>query len=265
MANVFQQNVLSVIRKAYGERAPEFMFWVQPPKDNRDGEPSMRSRSLLFLALGLGVASALAGEQSLVVAENGLISLNVPLTDARMGSLSTRTTHPHFIALFSHFLDALGISTPIEMPYRFLTKGEMLAKAANQKVLADAAKESMSCSHTEAGRYQGRTPGVHCGYCVPCIIRRAAMTDAQVADAGYDHDVLTDTLDAAGTGADLRAFQMALERFADSRPHDALFRVLGTGPLPPDEVTDYAAVYTRGMNEVRRLLMPSQFDGQQSK
>jgi hypothetical protein len=237
------------------------MFWVQPPKNKRDGEPSMRSRSLLFIALGLGVASALAGEQPLVVAENGLISLNVPLTNPRMGSLSTRTTHPHFIGLFRTLLDALGVITAIEMPYRFRTKGEMLADAANPKVLADAVKESMSCSHTEAGRYQGRTPGIHCGYCVPCIIRRAATADAKVVDARYDYDVLSGTLDPAGIGADLRAFQMALERFADARPHDALFRVLGTGPLPPDEAADYAAVYTRGMKEVGRLLMPSRFDG----
>jgi hypothetical protein len=261
MANLFQQNVLKVIRTAYGGRALEFMFWVQPPKNKRDGEPSMRSRSLLFIALGLGVASALAGEQPLVVAENGLISLNVPLTNPRMGSLSTRTTHPHFIGLFRTLLDALGVITAIEMPYRFRTKGEMLADAANPKVLADAVKESMSCSHTEAGRYQGRTPGIHCGYCVPCIIRRAATADAKVVDARYDYDVLSGTLDPAGIGADLRAFQMALERFADARPHDALFRVLGTGPLPPDEAADYAAVYTRGMKEVGRLLMPSRFDG----
>jgi hypothetical protein len=261
MANQFQQNVLKVIRTTYSERAPEFMFWVQPPKDKRDGEPSMRSRSLLFLALGLGVASALGNGQPLVVAENGLISLNAPLTNPRMGSLSTRTTHPHFIALFRDLLESLGVNTAIEMPYRFQTKGEMLANAANQTVLAEAAKESMSCSHTEAGRYQGRTPGVHCGYCVPCIIRRASMSAANLLDARHDYDVLTGTLDPAGIGADLRAFQMALERFADSQPHEALFRVLGTGPLPPDEAADYAAVYSRGMEEVGKLLMPGRFDG----
>ena len=62
-------------------------------------------------------------------------------------------------------------------------------------------------------------------------------------------------------GADLRAFHIALERFAEAKPHQALFRVLSTGPLPPDEAKQYAAVYTRGMNEVGRLLMPGRFDG----
>ena len=262
MANVFQQNVLRVLRTSYPDRAPEFMFWVQPPKDKRDGEPSMRSRSLLFLSLGIGVASALAGNQPLVVAENGLISLNAPLTNPRMGSLSTRTTHPHFLALFRELLGRLGIATEIQTPYQFQTKGEMLTNARNATVLAQTAKESMSCSHTEAGRYQGRTPGNHCGYCVPCIIRRAAMTAAGVEDARYDFDVVNDAIGAsAGMGADLRAFQMAVERFAEARPCESLFRVLGTGPLPSDEAADYAAVYSRGMTEVGRLLMPGRFNG----
>jgi len=261
MANQFQQNVLKVIRTTYKERAPEFMFWVQPPKDHQDGEPSMRSRSLLFLALGLGVGSALAGKQPLVVAENGLISLNVPLTNARAGSLSTRTTHPHFIALFRGLLAELGIGVEIQLPYRFRTKGEMLEAVANPTVLTATVKESMSCSHTEAGRYQGRTPGIHCGYCVPCIIRRASTTAAKLVDAPYDFDVLTDKLDAVGKGADLRAFQMAIERFADAPPHEALFRVLGAGPISPEDATQYASVYSRGMKEVGRLLMPSRFNG----
>lgn len=261
MANLFQQNVLKVIRTTYGGRAAEFMFHVQPPKDKRDGEPSMRSRSLLFFALGIGVASALGSDQPLVVAENGLISLNVPLTNPRMGSLSTRTTHPYFVALFRQFLQAFAINTEIQTPYRFHTKGEMLANVNNQTVLAQTVKESMSCSHTEAGRYQGRTPGNHCGYCVPCIIRRASTSAAGLVDAQYDFDVLKDSPLVSGAGADLRAFQMALERFAESRPHESLFRVLGTGPLPPEDAADYAATYSRGMTEVGKLLMPGRFDG----
>lgn len=110
-----------------------------------------------------------------------------------MGSLSTRTTHPYFVALFRQFLQAFAINTEIQTPYRFHTKGEMLANVNNQTVLAQTVKESMSCSHTEAGRYQGRTPGNHCGYCVPCIIRRASTSAAGLVDAQYDFDVLKDS------------------------------------------------------------------------
>jgi hypothetical protein len=259
MTNQFQQNVLKTFRNSYAERAPEFMFWVQPPKRKKVGEPSMRSRSLLFLSLGLGVASALAGGQPLVVAENGLISLNVALTNSRLGSLSTRTTHPFFLTLFREFVAKLGLVTEIQTPYRLKTKGEMLAEVKSKTVLDQTLKSSMSCSHTEAGRYQGRTPGVHCGYCVPCIIRRAATASSGFQDSPYDFDVLTSALEPEGKGADLRAFQMALERFHGSAPHYSLFRVLGSGPLPHDEASDYAAVFSRGMKEVGRLLMPDAF------
>lgn len=257
VTNAVQRRVLDVFGAAYGDGSPEFMFYVQPPKEKREGEPSMRSRSLLFLSLGVAVASALGEEQPLVVAENGLISLNVPLTHARMGSLSTRTTHPHFMAIFRQFLHALGMPTAIETPYRFQTKGEMLAGAKNQEVLGNAARVSMSCSHSEIGRYRGLTPGNHCGYCVPCIIRRASMVAAGLSDAPYDVDVLRDPPPpATDSGLDLRAFQIAIERLSGTKPHELNFRILTSGPLPPAEVGDYAAVYARGMDEVRRFLLP---------
>jgi len=261
MTNGFQQRVLGSLRTTYGERAAEFMFYAQPPKHKREGEASMRSRSLLFLSLGISVASALGAGQPLTVSENGLISLNVPLTNPRTGSLSTRTTHPHFLRLFRELLTGLELRHEIQTPYRFQTKGEMVTNASNTTVLAEAAKLSMSCSHTEAGRYQGRTPGNHCGYCVPCIIRRAAMNAAGLEDAPYDIDVLTSPPDATTeTGADLRAFQMALERFVDARFDDSLFRVLATGPLPPEDAAGYAAVYSRGMVELGNILMPERFN-----
>lgn len=56
-------------------------------------EPTRRSRSLLFIALGLAVGSV-TPEVPLWVPENGFASLNPPLAGERRGSLSTRTTHP---------------------------------------------------------------------------------------------------------------------------------------------------------------------------
>jgi hypothetical protein len=260
--NGFQQRVFASLKTAYGERAAEFMFYAQPPKQHRKGEASMRSRSLLFLSLGICVASALGAGQPLTVSENGLISLNVPLTNPRLGSHSTRTTHPHFLTLFRELLTHLELPQEIQTPYRFQTKGEMLSNTTNGPLLAESAKLSMSCSHPEAGRYQGMPQGNHCGYCVPCIIRRAAMTAAKLADAPHDTDVLTQPADSVSDkAADLRAFEMALERFAVARPGESLFRVLATGPLPPEDAAQYAAVYSRGMVEIGKLLMPGRCDG----
>jgi hypothetical protein len=215
----------------------------------------MRSRSILFLSLGIAVAATLGGGTPLHVAENGLISLNVPLTPSRNGSSSTRTTHPHFLGLFREFLAALELNVPIETSYRFKTKGEMLRDCRDQELLRAAAAGSMSCSHPESGRFRYHSLSRHCGYCVPCIIRRASLHAAGLPQSQYSVDVLTHPPGAdTDTGRDLRAFHMALERLRDAQPTRFLFDVMSTGPLPPSDAAQYADVYLRGMAEVRGLL-----------
>jgi len=256
MTNAVQDRVLKVLDKSYKDKITRLMYYAQPPKRKlKDGEPTMRSRSFLFLALGVASATALGGALPLVIAENGLISLNVPLTPSRIGSSSTRTTHPHFIELYRDTLKKLGIDVPLVLPYRFKTKGEMLAEGKDQDTLKQTAPLTMSCSHSEAGRYQGFTPGNHCGYCVPCIIRLAAMEHAGLADANYNIDVRKTPPDHRNeTGRDFRAFEMAIERFSGTNIRESLASVLATGPLPPEDAKAYANVYRRGMDEVERFL-----------
>lgn len=67
-------------------------------------ERSQRARSLAFLGFGVLAASCTTAyrdgiEVELRIPENGFISQNVPLTPMRTGSLSTKTTHPYFLAL----------------------------------------------------------------------------------------------------------------------------------------------------------------------
>ncbi|MCZ7581789.1 MAG: hypothetical protein M5U21_13400 [Fimbriimonadaceae bacterium] len=53
--------------------------------------------------------------------------MNVPLTSLRIGSLSTRTTHPYFLRQIQSIWDAVGLNVEIQNPYQFRTKGELLA------------------------------------------------------------------------------------------------------------------------------------------
>ncbi len=137
-------------------------------------ERSQRARSIVFLAYGVLTATALkryhdGGRVTLYVCENGFISINPPLTGARLGSLSTRTTHPFFIRRFQELLDRAGLRVTLENPYQFATKGEMLSACADQTFLQKRAHTSTSC-----GRY-ARNGYKHCGRCLPCLIRRAAF------------------------------------------------------------------------------------------
>lgn len=140
-----------------------------------DGEDTtQRARSIIFLAFGVIVATALrsyraGGELPLYVCENGFIAINPPLTGSRIGSLSTRTAHPNFLSLFQEILDAAGIGVKIQTPYAEMTKGEMLKRCADQATLRALAGISTSCGRFQRYNYK------HCGRCVPCQVRRAAF------------------------------------------------------------------------------------------
>jgi hypothetical protein len=133
-------------------------------------EASTRARSMAFYGLAVLATSLLTvSRPDILVPENGFISINPPLLPGRMASLSTRTTHPQFMFLLQKLLDAIGIDVQLSMPYRFKTKGEMLAECADQALLTIYACDTTSC-----GRFRtyNRT---HCGRCVPCMVRKAAI------------------------------------------------------------------------------------------
>jgi len=133
-------------------------------------ETSTRARSMAFYGLAVLATSLLSTKKpEILVAENGFISLNPPLLPGRMASLSTRTTHPLFMHMLQELLEGIGIEASLLMPYRFKTKGEMLRECANQTVL-----ETYACDTTSCGRFRtyNRT---HCGRCVPCMVRKAAI------------------------------------------------------------------------------------------
>ncbi len=95
-----QQQLVKKLKEKFGnDKVTEMFFFVQAKKNidlGFSGEQSQRARSILFISLGLAIVNASENIKDLNVPENGLISLNIPLTKSRMGSLSTRTTHPYF-------------------------------------------------------------------------------------------------------------------------------------------------------------------------
>ncbi|MFI6425895.1 Qat anti-phage system QueC-like protein QatC [Promicromonospora sp. NPDC050880] len=144
-------------------------------------ETSQRSRSLIFLALAVLAATATQRYADgdvipVYICENGFIAINVPLTGARLGSLSTRTAHPHFLGEFQHLVNELGLRIELRNPYAERTKGEMLSQCRDQDTLGDLASDSTSC-----GRFL-RYNYMHCGRCIPCQIRRAAFLASKQID-----------------------------------------------------------------------------------
>lgn len=146
-------------------------------------ETSSRSRSLLFLALGLAVASD--GATELVIGENGFASINPPLGPERLGALSTRTTHPWFLANLSLSLSRIGVHAAIRNPYQYRTKGEMVAELVAQYGEGAASSllaQTNSCSHTDQRTLAGVSVGHHCGVCFGCLLRRSAFAAGGLTD-----------------------------------------------------------------------------------
>jgi hypothetical protein len=98
-------------------------------------EETTRGRSFLFIALAAMAGSGLGRHFSLEVPENGLIALNVPLDTIRLGSLSTRTTHPYYLRRWNELLSQVGIDGTIVNRYWNKTKGEMMDGCLNPDLL----------------------------------------------------------------------------------------------------------------------------------
>lgn len=249
-----QTELYNELQAHYGNSAfTKYKFRVQPNQQHSEifKEDTSRARSFVFLTLGLTIANTLGDDVKFLVPENGLISLNIPLTGTRLSSHSTRTTHPFYLDIFKKFLKKIGINNPISNPFQFYTKGEMMINCKNPTFLKSTYGKTLSCSHPDNSRFtKGQKPGIHCGYCVPCIIRRASEQKFNASETDYapkSIDVLKKS------GRDIRAFKLAIERKSDYKRHKLVLELLKSGPLPFDnknELDDYIGVYVRGMDEV---------------
>lgn len=252
-----------VLGKKYGDLDPSHVrARVGFPNDLVSGsapENTLRARSFLFFSLAALAASCLSEKSTIYVPENGLISLNVPLDPLRLGAWSTRTTHPFYMARWQELFDTLGLPFTLENPYRFKTKGEMLSQCKNKSFLEKHAHETISCSSYTKARFK-KLPLGHCGYCVPCLIRRASI-EAAFGHDRTDYKIVPDltshTLDASrAEGEGVRSFQMMASRLK-RKPALARLLVHKSGPLSDytdGEIDAYAGVFRRGIAEVEKLV-----------
>ena len=107
----------------------------------------------------------------------------------------------------------------------------------------------MSCSHPDLGRYAGYSEPYHCGNCLPCIIRRAAIEFAYNEDSSLYRDKDFRSISAS---ENLRSFKLGIKDFERQKINLAL-SVQISGQIS-DNLDEYCDVYKRGMNELKLLL-----------
>jgi 7-cyano-7-deazaguanine synthase in queuosine biosynthesis len=225
-----QQNLAAALIGHYSpDRVHHLGIRVQFPEAP---ELTTRSRSLLYLALGLTAAAPWGTVTPLIIPENGWISLNPPLTLNRLGSYSTRTTHPYYLEQLRGLWREANCAIPLVNPYQDRTKGEMIHGCRNREFLEELFQLSVSCARPVVSRWQGGPAG-SCGYCYPCLMRRAALHSLGW-DRGEDYlrDVLVDPEILAHRirGGDLRALLLAVKTWEEA-PADMEARLmLGVTP-----------------------------------
>jgi hypothetical protein len=224
---------------------------ARPPATS---ERSQRARSLAFFGLGVVAGTCTTHYASgatidLIVPENGFISLNIPLTPLRIGSLSTRTTHPIYLNKLQDVFDSAGIRIRLLNPYQEMTKGEMLTECKNQPLLKQLIGATTSC-----GRY-ARTGFRQCGRCVPCLVRRASFVRWGEADStrgGYKYGRLGTPNRDHRDFDDVRSVAYAIYK-AQTRG----FKAWAGGNLNSAQLgstTVYEGVAQRGLDELETFL-----------
>lgn len=235
------------VASQFSPQPQRFEFNSYPSRDGMT-EITTRTRSFLFLSFAALVAQAartFRGATSIVLhmCENGLIALNPPLTARRIGALSTRTAHPHYLSLLQELFDEIGLGVKISNPHRHETKGEMLSRRASQQTIMQFAASTVSCGNWKRKNMQ-------CGRCWPCSIRRSSFHRAGLTDNTiYETVNLVDALAEGDYRDDVLSIQTALRRRYD---RGLKSWVMQTGPLPSD-ATERAALFgvvERGMDEL---------------
>ena len=211
-------------------------------------ENSTRSRSFMFFAHAIAVASTFNRPTKMIVPENGLISLNIPLNYSRNGSSSTRTTHPYYMHKLQDLLNKLELPITISNPYQFKTKGEMMLECKDRDFLITNVGNTMSCAHPDVGRYRGEHTSMHCGYCLPCVIRQAAFKRAGLDDPSLYFDCEF----KKGNEAKMiyKSYISGLRKF---NPEKAFLSIQHNGEINSN-IEDFAGLYIRGMNELKSYI-----------
>jgi len=199
-----QIDLVNVIQNKFGQNFHHFQYWVTSRRNKNAPHPyerkesSHRARSFLFMSYAT-VAAAVRGLSDIFICENGVLSLNVPISDARKGSRSTRHAHPLYLFHFNQLINALYEQKfNVQNPFSLQTKGEEIALLRTLG-LESVIKDTVTCwgYPNQMCRYKYSN---HCGYCIPCVVRRVSLIaagmeecdDQYVVDVFGSRDKLTD-------------------------------------------------------------------------
>jgi 7-cyano-7-deazaguanine synthase in queuosine biosynthesis len=255
-----QKTLLCALREHFATWAfPQLGFWIHR-RGSEAVETSQRTRSFLFASLGAATASTL-NLRDVILADNGVVSLNIPFNAQLVGALATRSTHPKFLWLFNRFVQAV-FDEPLQLcnPLANRTRAEAfhILRANHADALL---QETVSCAHA-----RGR-PSVqpHCGICSQCIDRRFASLSASLEEHDlaecYGLDIFSESL-PEGDPRTMAISYVGLARRILKTSQDDLFSefpqlydcILPDDPKPESTAETLIALLQRHATTVLRVL-----------
>jgi hypothetical protein len=136
-------------------------------------EYTLRSRSFVFASLATAIGRML-DKPRILICENGIVSLNLPISRQLVGARASRTTHPKALACFGLLFEMLfGEPISVDNPFFWKTKAEVV-KIVGDYGCSHLIAATISCSHV----YQMSNEQPHCGECSQCIDRRFSVLGA---------------------------------------------------------------------------------------
>ncbi|WP_232700020.1 Qat anti-phage system QueC-like protein QatC [Brevibacillus daliensis] len=247
-----QSNLFKHLQQQYSNRIDSLQVRVGQNPSGK--ETTFRSRSILFLAIGIYAAASIGEDIPLLIPENGTIALNIPLTPSRRGTCSTRTAHPNYLRMLSHILQSVGISNPILNPLGMKTKGEVISQCKNQQVLQNAIPDSVSCGKSGHKSSWIRRDAKGCGRCVPCIFRRASLHVINADTENYGIDICSDEIDLTSNKASVNDFRAVLAFLGHNYNIEEIKRLLLSSGVSIEEIEEYSNLVFRAMTEVKELI-----------
>lgn len=262
-----QNDLAAMFREEYKNQTAEFLSFTansRAPKNSKgklDGcENTSRGRSLLFLCAALTIASIMGDDVPVYIPENGFIGVNIPLTNSRKGSCSTRTTHPYFLKYFKKILDNVGIKNSIINPFTFLTKREIVNSVKGTIAFKRGFADTISCSHPcnrGLNKYGVREYPLNCGYCYPCLIRKSSLLDVETSSERYwKKDISLEFFNNFSNSDvinDATAVINSIYRYKHINDNEIRRLIRCTGNLSVDEVNAFMGVYKRTMEDLIEL------------
>lgn len=175
----WQRDLLQAVRGKFPSwRFPQLSFWVQRRRGDAANSARLRC-ALLFAALGAAVAGQI-GVPSVLLPDNGYVSVNPSISGQLVGALASRSTHPKFLRLFNRLVEG-AFPDPVQVcnPLADATRAEAL-----EVLEPNGCGELLAATHS-CGNHRGRTNAVpHCGGCSQCVDRRFSSVAAGLEE--YD-------------------------------------------------------------------------------